>query len=156
MRAIPVSCLTPLALGFVGFLAIGPDSAPAQTPLKPADLVGTYRIVGGEREGIVDPPERVEGSTVRFTAETVVVSSPDKKEVYSATYTLAPGDKPGTTRIHMTSRVPADKQEKAHGLIARDKDDTIRLIYALPGGEEPTEFRTKDQQLMFVMKPATE
>ena len=32
------------------------------------------------------------------------------------------------------------------------KGDEIRLIYALPGGEEPTEFGTKEKQLMFVMK----
>ncbi len=39
----------------------------------------------------------------------------------------------------------------AKGLIEKD-GDTVKLIYALPGGEMPTEFKTKEKQLMFVMK----
>ena len=39
----------------------------------------------------------------------------------------------------------------AKGLIEK-KGDTVKLIYALPGGETPTEFKTKEKQLMFVLK----
>ena len=42
-------------------------------------------------------------------------------------------------------------REFAKGLIEKE-DDTVRIIYALPGGDLPTEFRTKDKQLLFVMK----
>jgi uncharacterized protein (TIGR03067 family) len=141
-----------IAVGFVWLLAMcGPVSAQAR--LKPSDLKGTYTITGGENGGQAEPPERVEGTVVTFTEETIVVTAPDKKEIYSATYTLAPSDKPGMTHIRMTSRVPADKKERAGGLIAKDKDGLVKLIYALPGGDEPTEFRTRTNQLMFVMKP---
>ena len=54
----------------------------------------------------------------------------------------------------MTSRVKDSAGEIAHGLIQQDKDDenVVRLIYALPTGEMPKEFKTKEKQLMFVMK----
>ena len=39
----------------------------------------------------------------------------------------------------------------AEGLIKRD-GNTVMLIYALPGGETPTEFKTKEKQQMFTMK----
>lgn len=145
-----------LAVGFVSSFALLPAPSPAQEALKPSALVGTYTLTGGEKGGQQEPADRIEGTTVVFTEETIVVTAPDKQEIYSATYTLAPSDKPDQTRIRMTSRVPADKKEQARGLIARDKDGTVRLIYGLPGGDEPTEFRTGPGQLMFVMKRVEE
>ena len=54
----------------------------------------------------------------------------------------------------MTSQVKGSAGEIARGLIQQDKDDdnVVRLIYALPTGEIPKEFKTKEKQLMFVMK----
>jgi hypothetical protein len=40
---------------------------------------------------------------------------------------------------------------KADGLIER-KGDTITLIYALPGGDLPTEFKTQGRQLMLTLR----
>ena len=53
--------------------------------------------------------------------------------------------------ITMTSRVESSAGEIARGLIQRD-GDTVRLIYALPTGQLPASFKTKEKQLMFVMK----
>ena len=50
----------------------------------------------------------------------------------------------------MLSTVPS-KGQHADGLIAVD-DDKLKLIYALPDGKMPVEFKTGDQQLMFVLK----
>ena len=38
-----------------------------------------------------------------------------------------------------------------HGLIKQDRD-TLRLIYAIPTGEIPVQFNTKEKQLKFVMR----
>jgi uncharacterized protein (TIGR03067 family) len=143
-----------LAIGFVASLALWAGPALAQTPLKPSELVGTYQVTGGEREGTNVPPERLEGTTVRFTEETIVLTPRDRQQTYTATYKLSRADKPGMTRIQMTSRVAGDEKQEVKGLIAKDKDGTLRLIYALAGGEDPTEFRTRGQQHLFVMKPA--
>ena len=117
----------------------------------PESLVGRYVIVSGEKEGVKEPEDRVKGTTVTFTKDSVVVVDKDKKEIYSATYKLNATTNP--CDITMTSRVEESAGEIARGLIEKS-GDTIRLIYALPTGEIPTEFKTKDKQLMFVLKKA--
>ena len=51
----------------------------------------------------------------------------------------------------MTSKLETKEDAVAKGLIEKD-GDTVRLIYALPDGQTPTEFKTGEKQLMFVMK----
>ena len=84
-----------------------------------------------------------------FTKDSIVVSDKDKKDIYSATYTLKPATNP--CGITMTSRVEKSAGEIARGLIEK-QGDTVRLIYALPTGELPAGFKTKEKQLMFVLK----
>lgn len=117
--------------------------------LTPADLVGGYTILSGERFGQPEPADRVQGSTVRFTETTVTVTDKDKKETYSATYTLDTGRTP--SGITMTATHAPNSGDVAHGLIEKS-GDTVKLIYALPGAETPTKFATGPRQLMFVMR----
>ena len=126
-------------------------SAPSKVDKRctPADLVGRYVIVAGERDGAKEPEERIKGTIVTFTEDSVVVADKDKKELYSATYKLNATTNP--CDITMTSRVESSAGEIARGLIQKE-GDTLRLIYALPTGEIPAGFKTKDKQLMFVMK----
>ena len=121
----------------------------ADKTCTPESLVGRYVIVGGEKEGAKEPEERIKGTTVTFTKETVVVADKDKKEIYSASYKLNATTNP--CDITMTSRVESSAGEIARGLIQKE-GDTLRLIYALPTGEIPAGFKTKEKQLMFVMK----
>jgi hypothetical protein len=51
----------------------------------------------------------------------------------------------------MTSRVESSAGEIARGLVKKE-GDTLHLIYALPTGEIPAGFKTREKQLMFVMK----
>lgn len=129
--------------------------------LQPADLEGVYVIVSGEKFGVAEPTERIKGSTVRFTRDRVVVMDKDSKEVYGATYALVPDEAAAGeaasgakgSKIRMTSKLaePQDQDKTSVGMIEKD-DDGLRLIYALPGVEAPTEFKTKAGQLMFVLK----
>jgi len=146
-----------LTLGFAALLAISP-LARGDEPKKinasgaPSELIGGYTIVAGERFGQKIPAERIEGITVRFAEDGIVVLDKEKKEVYAQTYTIDDSRKPWS--ITMTSKITPytkDKEEHvARGLIEK-QGDTVRLIYALPGGEAPTRFKTKDKQLMFEM-----
>jgi hypothetical protein len=52
----------------------------------------------------------------------------------------------------MTSKVEGSAGEIARGLIAKEGDE-LHLVYALPTGEIPARFRTREKPLMFVMKP---
>jgi uncharacterized protein (TIGR03067 family) len=124
----------------------------ADKTTTPKSLVGRYTITSGEKEGSKEPQERITGTTVTFTKETVIVADKEKKEIYSASYKL--DTKTNPAQITMTSKVAGSAGEIARGLIQQDKDDdnVVRLIYALPTGEIPTEFKSKEKQLMFVMK----
>ncbi len=119
----------------------------------PAELLGAYTIVGGERYGEKIPAERVAGTSVRIAKDGIVVLDKEKKEVYAQTYTMDTSARPWS--ITMTSKItPFNKGQEenvAKGLIEQD-GDTVRLIYALPGGETPTAFKTTEKQLMFEMK----
>jgi uncharacterized protein (TIGR03067 family) len=140
-------------IALAGSLAIAQESDQKQTEgnkaCTPEDLVGRYTIISGERDGLKEPAERLQGIVVTFTTDKVVVVDKDKKERYSASYTLDSTKNPAT--IVMTSRVEGSAGEIARGLIKKDKE-TLHLIYALPTGEIPEGFKTREKQLMFVMK----
>lgn len=152
-----------LALSALALAAASATLAPARADeearLKPADLAGGYEIVAGEKFGVPDPAERIKGSTVRFTEDRVVVMDKDSKEIYGATYTLEPAEVAkeaeasgaAASKIKMTSKLADAEETVALGLIDKD-GDTVRLVYALPGGDTPREFKTKDKQLMFILK----
>ena len=54
-------------------------------------------------------------------------------------------------KIAMVNTSPNAQQTKAMGVIGID-GDMIKLCYNLPGGEVPTDFRTKEKQHCFVLK----
>jgi uncharacterized protein (TIGR03067 family) len=147
---------TTLMLGLVSLMAslsvaqqTEPATPKADKTCTPKSLVGRYAIVSGEKEGAKEPEERIKGTTVTFTEKTVVVADKEKKEIYSASYKLDTTTNP--CDITMTSRVESSGGEIARGLIQKE-GDTIRLVYALPTGEVPVAFKTKEKQLMFVMQ----
>ena len=128
------------------------DKAKPNPSGAPADLIGGYTIVAGEKFGIKEPAERIEGTTVRFAEDAIIVLDKDKKEAYVQTYKIDATTSPWT--IVMKSKVTPYKtgeEQVAKGLIEKN-GDTVKIIYALPGGEMPTEFKTKEKQIMFVMK----
>jgi uncharacterized protein (TIGR03067 family) len=135
-------------------LAVALAGAPARSgdkgdkALSPKDLVGIYEIVSGEHGGKPIPPKEIEADRVTFTEDAVALVDKDKKKVYAATYKLEGG--PAGTRIHMTTIEPK-KGETADGLI-RKEADWVTLIYALPGGKAPTEFKSGEKQMMFTLK----
>ena len=118
-----------------------------------ASLVGEYVIVSGEREGRKEPPERIKGTLVRSTDQAIAVFDMSKRQTYAATYRLDTGKKPWA--ITMTGATGRNKGVVARGLIDK-QGNTVRLIYALPGGELPTGFSTKTKQLMFALKSLKE
>lgn len=110
-------------------------------------LEGGYTIVSGESDGKAIPEAEIKGSVVRFTGDKIVGTDKDKKEFFASSYTLDTTKNPWV--INMKSTQP--KEATATGLIKKD-GDTITIIYALPGGEAPKEFKTKEKQNLFVLK----
>jgi len=136
-----------------------PDAPPAADGKKAvASLEGAYTIVSGERDGKAIPEAEIKGAVVRFTDGKIVGTDKDRKEFFAATYAVDAAKKPW--KIDMKSIAPAKASPggdapkdgmKASGLIKKE-GDTLTIIYALPGGETPTAFKTKEKQQMFVLK----
>ncbi len=150
---------TTLALGLCacGFLLNVPArSDDGQKPTisgEPSDLIGGYTIISGEKFGYKEPNERIEGTTVRIADDAIIVLDKDKKEVYAQTYKIDTSTKPWkiTLKSKITPKNQGTEDAEAKGLIKKE-GDIVTIIYALPGGATPTEFKTKEKQLMFVMK----
>jgi uncharacterized protein (TIGR03067 family) len=150
---------TTLTLGVVALLLAGgaacaddrADAQKADVKAEAAKLMGTYTVTAGEKFGQKEPADRIAGIVVRFTEDRVAVTDKDKKAVYTAGYTLDTSQRP--IRILLTSTEPPTVGQVSRGLVERD-GETVKLIYALPGAEAPTDFKTKDNQLMFVLKRA--
>ena len=137
------------------FAASAQDSKAKPTASgAPVDLSGGYTSVSGDKYGEKEPAERVEGTTVIIAEDGIVVRDKDKKEIYAQTYKIDTATTPWTIVLKSKITPYTEKgagESIAKGLIQKD-GDTVKLIYALPGGEMPVEFKTKDKQLMFVMK----
>jgi uncharacterized protein (TIGR03067 family) len=144
MRFASVGLFFAAAVSCISLTAFAEEPTDADA----ASLAGTYRFVSGEKYGGEEPAENLKQSKVSITAGEIIATDQDNKRSYVATYKLDTTKKPW--RISMESIVPTIGA-KAEGLVSKD-GDTLKLIYALPGGDLPTEFKTKEKQLMWVLK----
>jgi len=138
-RFVPLGMLAAL-LVVVPILAEDKDK-------KSSPLEGTYTIVSGEEDGKTTPKEKIAGGKVTFSADNITGTDKDRKEFFAAAYKLDTSTKPWT--ITMTGTAP--KSVKSVGVV-EVKGDTLRICYALPGGDKPNGFFTKQKQHMFVLK----
>jgi uncharacterized protein (TIGR03067 family) len=152
MKATLTMALGLCALGFLNPSARS-DDGPKKISGEPAALLGGYTIISGEKYGVKEPTERIEGTTVRIADDAIIVLDKEKTEVYAQTYKIDTSSKPWkiTLKSKISPKNQSSEETVAKGLI-KQEGDTVTLIYALPGGETPTEFKTKEKQIMFVLK----
>lgn len=148
MRSVITLGLTALVLLAARVRA---DEPKKDDKAEAAKLVGVYEIVGGEKDGQKIEAGRLKEVTVRIAANAITTFDKDKKEVYVATYELDTSRKPCRITLTATVTPKGGKGTTAEGLIERD-GDTVKLIYALPGGKAPTELRAGDKQQMFILR----
>ncbi len=117
------------------------------------DLAGNYEIVSGEDNGKDVSDDKIKGSTVRVTSDTIVMVDKEDKEVYVTKYVLDSKTSPCKITMTETGGPRGRKGEKAVGIIEKDGNN-LKLAYAYEGGIVPTEFKTKAgaKQLCFTMK----
>jgi len=143
-----------LALAIVALVCVGAP-ARSQEPTAvdknaPVSLLGDYQIVLVEISGEKEPEERSVGALVHVTEEQLLVEDRDHKSTpYIASYEVDTKKKPNV--ITMTGLIAPTKDVTVKGLVEREGDQ-LRLIYALPGGEMPNDFKSKDKQVLIVMK----
>jgi uncharacterized protein (TIGR03067 family) len=123
-----------------------------QTALFSADkpkVEGQHAVVAVERDGKALGEAEFKGATIRLTDDKLVAANKDGTEFLTADHNMDATKTPCTIVVKPTAG--SNKGKELQGLIER-KDDTIRIIFALPGGERPTEFKTKDNQVMYTLK----
>jgi uncharacterized protein (TIGR03067 family) len=113
------------------------------------DIRGEYRIVSGERNGSVLPANELDDATIIIGDRSITARDKSRNETFAATYTIETRQQPW--RIKMTSTKAPETGVVAEGLIDVD-EDRVRLVYALPKGAPPSDFKTGEQQQMFVLK----
>lgn len=126
-----------------------PDEPPVADPkaLVPLPIEGGYTVAAAERDGRPLPPSDFKDAVVRLTGGRVVGTDRDRTEFLVATYTL--DDKKSPWALDM--RLLSAKTDAVQGLVKKE-GFVLTLIYALPGGPPPTEFKTKPGQQMFVLR----
>jgi uncharacterized protein (TIGR03067 family) len=102
----------------------------------------------GEHNGQKLPDNMVEGTTFRVNGDKLVAATKDGKEFINAVYVLNAEKKPCEITLKLTG---SNEGKSLEGLVER-KGDEVKIIYALLGGEKPTEFKTKDKQVMYTLK----
>lgn len=159
-------CVCALTLGLLAPAFVSAQQPPTRDGGKvaPKDkagkLEGSYTIVSGERAGKALPKADFDGSTVTFTDKKVMGTDKSKSEFFSASYTVDKSKTPWV--ISMTDakamghdgdkeKYKKDQGASATGLIKQD-GDTVTLVYALPGGKAPTDFKAGENQQLFVLK----
>jgi uncharacterized protein (TIGR03067 family) len=117
-------------------------------PPKAADLTGDYRIVSGERNGAPIDQNELSDTTIHISAQTITAYDKDRKETFVATYTLETNRIPW--QITMISTKAPETGVVSKGLIQAEQNQ-VKLVYALPNGQPPTEFKAGERQQMFVL-----
>jgi uncharacterized protein (TIGR03067 family) len=123
--------------------------APLAEPLS--DWQGHYRIISGERSGSPIGEERLQDVTVRILDDVITTYDADRRQVYGATLQLTGSSAPWQVTLTSTVAPAGEIGTVSRGLVQR-QGNQLHLVYALPGGEPPTEFRTETNQQLFVLE----
>ena len=140
-----------LTVVFVMALGFAPE---ARAQDDPKDLQGEYEIVSGQHDGEAVPAEHVKGARVRITADTIVTTDAQGKDLYVARYTLETLKSPWSIAMTATGGPEEVKVgTKAYGVIKRE-GDTLSLCYAPEGHTPAVDFRSVagSGHNLFVMK----
>jgi uncharacterized protein (TIGR03067 family) len=135
-----------LAIAFLLF-AVSACTSSSDSP-KAANLTGEYRIISGERNGALIDQKELSDATITIRDKTITAYDKERKETFAATYTLETKQTPW--KITMISTKAPEVGVIAKGLIEVNQN-SVKLIYALPNGQPPMDFKAGQQQQMFDM-----
>lgn len=137
-----------LRLFLVLFLAVLPACTGRSSDPPKAELSGEYRIILGERNGTPIDQKELSDAMITIDDKTITVYDNERKETFVATYTLETKQTPW--QITLISTKAPEIGVIAKGLIAANQN-SVKLIYALPNGQLPTDFKAGPHQQMFDM-----
>jgi uncharacterized protein (TIGR03067 family) len=136
-----------LAIAVCGLLGLSAWAEEKAVKLDAKSLEGTYTITKGEQDGKALPPDHFKGSVVTITKSKIYGTDKNTKEFFSAEYAVDTSSSPATIKMKST----APKKDNTAGVVEMS-GDTVRICYALPGGETPKKFETGVKQNCFTLK----
>ncbi|WP_437230276.1 TIGR03067 domain-containing protein [Planctomicrobium sp. SH661] len=145
-----LACL--IALTLIPFHVAHADDK--EKKCEPQQFLGTYQIISGEKDGAKLPEDRLQQVKAIIRKDSILTYDKGENEIYVASYSLTP-DKDACHLSMKSIRPPKQGGVSASGLIKLE-GDKVYLIYALPDGEQPTEFKTKEKQHMFIMRKTSD
>jgi uncharacterized protein (TIGR03067 family) len=136
-------------LAFLVFLT--PVMAAEKDKLDPANLVGTWTYVSGEKEGKAIPAADLKDYTVEITKDTITLKGGG--DTYKVKYKLDASKTPCQISMEITEGPQGAAGSKSEGIIALSGDE-LKLCYPPMGGTAPKEFATKEGSghQLFVLK----
>jgi uncharacterized protein (TIGR03067 family) len=138
MRLVTHFALAVFTVGLLGGIA------------RADDVLGTWKIESGVRNGEKIDKEKLEPVTVEITKEKITLTDKKNDAKFVMTYKTKDGKPKG---IEITIIEGPVKDVSAKGIFEL-KDDTLKLCYHPMGGDAPTTFESKaDSQLfLFTLK----
>ena len=136
----------------VGSLLIATATAQSGGARKDAEkLKGTWVVVAHENDGRPEPVSKTKPGQVVITDDTITISVKDKLE--GTTYKVDASKRPHT--IDMTCATGKDKGKMVKGIYELSGNE-LKICFAQPGAERPTDFRTRpgSHQMSCVLKRA--
>jgi uncharacterized protein (TIGR03067 family) len=129
------------------------DKDKSQTKDHAGKLLGTWVVVSGEEDGKPSPPEKIKGSKMTLDKKSIKLTDKDDKQLWVIDYKLDASKNPAEIDMTVAEGPGADKSSQ--GIYELD-GDTLKLCYALPGGDRPKDFKTKEgaKENCFALKRA--
>ena len=141
-----------LLQGILAVLMCGVAAVAADAPGADKEKIqGKWTVVSGREGGKALTADKVKGTQLVITADTMAVTEGDRKRVM--TYKLDASQKPKT--IDLTTTEGSDLGKTALGIYSLEGDN-LRICFVPPGKERPRTFDTKadNKEMLFVMKRA--
>ncbi len=140
MRTVVIWAAVSLIAGIGPRAAAGDDKDEAvKTDRK--SLAGTWGTLSFVNDGKKLGDEEAKGHTVTYDADGKYQALNDGKVVFSGTFKVDPAKKPKT--IDVTESPKGDDKAKIFLGIYEIDGDTLKVCFAPPGKERPTEFSSK-------------